>query len=96
MSWDYIVEKKFKALIKQITGTITEKDGDLVPYHHIKGTGHIWCYQVTTKTVVRLIRGIQIYILDMGSEEDEQCLGYTTDGIVFLIDKDEVEEIGFV
>ena len=95
MSWDYIDEKKFKALVKQITGTITEKDGDLVPYHHIKGTGNIWCYQITTKAIVRLIRGIQIYILDMGSEEDEQCLGYTTDGIIFLIDKDEVEEIGF-
>jgi hypothetical protein len=95
MSWDYINEKKFKALIKQISGTITEKDGELVPYHAIKGKGIIWCYQPTTKTMVRIPRNSKIYVLDMGEENDPDCLAFSSDGIVFVIDKDEIEEIGF-
>ena len=95
MSWEYIDEKKFKILIKQITGTITEKDGELVPYHLIKGTGYIWCYQPSNKNVVRVTRGIKLFVLDMGDEYDEQCLAFTTDDIVIVIDKDEIEEIGF-
>jgi len=95
MGWDNIDEKKFKTLIKQISGTITEKDGELVPYHEIKGRGDIWCYQITTRTVTKLSRGIKIYVLDWGEEYDEQCLAYSGDGIVFTIDKHELIEIGY-
>ena len=66
MAWDYINEKKFKTLIKQITGTITKKDGALVPYHTIKGRGSLWCYQLTTRTMVKITRGIKIFILGYG------------------------------
>jgi len=95
MPWDYIDEKKFKTLVKQITGTITEDDGELVPYHTIKGKGDIWCFQPSTKTMVRLIRGTKIYILDRGSESEPQCLAYTDNGNIVILDKDEIEEIGF-
>ena len=95
MSWDYIDEKKFKALVKQISGTITAKDGELVPYHSIKGRGDLWCFQPSSKTMVKIPRGTKIYVLDLGDENDEQCLAFSTDGIVFTIDKDEIEEIGF-
>ena len=44
---------------------------------------------------MKLFRGKDIYILDFGTEEDEQCLAMSSDGIVFVIDKDEIEEIGF-
>ena len=95
MAWDSINEAKFKILIKQITGTITEKDGDLVPFHIIKGTGAIWCFQPTVKGMVRLLRGSKIYILDMGTEDDDDCLSLTKEGIVITIPKEEIEEIGF-
>ena len=95
MSWDHIDEKKFKALVKQISGTITKKDGELVPYHIIKGKGYMWCFQPSTKTVVKIPRGSKIYVLDFGNKKDLQCLAFSTDGLVFTIDKDEIEEIGF-
>ena len=95
MSWDYIDQKKFKALIKQISGTISEKDGELVPYHTIKGTGTLGCYQPTTKNMIRMNRGIPIYVLDFGTEQDMDCLALSTDGIVFVVDKEEIEKIGF-
>jgi hypothetical protein len=95
MSWDYIDEKKFKALIKQISGTISEKDGELVPYHVIKGEGILWCYQPTTKGMLRVSRGTHIYVLDFGTQDDLDCLVLSPEGNVFLIEKDEIEEIGF-
>ena len=95
MSWDYIDEKKFKTLIKQISGTIREKDGELVPYHVVKDEGIIWCYQPTSKTMLRVNRGDTIYVLDFGTKEDLECLVLSTEGKVFLIEKDEIEEIGF-
>jgi hypothetical protein len=95
MSWDYIDEKKFKTLIKQISGTIREKDGELVPYHIIKEEGTMWCYQPTTKIMLRVCRGTHIYVLDFGTEDDLDCLVLSAEGNVFLIEKDEIEEIGF-
>jgi len=95
MSWEHIDEKKFKTLVKQISGTITAKDGELVPFHLIKGEGTVWCYQPTSRKMIRISRGIYIYVLDKGTADDSECLALTTDGIVFIIDKEEIEEIGF-
>ena len=95
MSWDYLDSKKLKSLVKQISGTITEKDGELVPYHAIKGKGTIWCYHPVIKTMVKIQRGINIFVLDSGTAEDKKCLALTGDGIVFTIDKNEIYEIGF-
>jgi len=95
MGFDYIDEKKFKRLVKQISGTITERDGELVPYHSIIGSGAMWCYQPSNKTMVRVLRGTKIFVLDYGDETDERCLALTTDGVPILIKKDEIIEIGF-
>jgi len=95
MGFDYTDEEKFKTLIKQISGTITEKDGELVPYHRIKGRGEIWCYHVSGRSLVRLIRGTSIYVINWGTEKDEECLIYNTDGTLVLISKEEIEKIGF-
>ena len=95
MGFEYINEKKFKALVKQISGTITEKDGELVPYHSIKGTGYMWCFQPTNKNMIRVVRGTRIFVLDFGSEMEERCLALTMEGTPILIEKEEIEEIGF-
>ena len=95
MSWDHIDEKKFKTLVKQISGTITAKDGELVPFHMIKGEGPIWCYQPTTRKMIRIMRGMYIYVLDQGTDNDEECLALTVDGVIFVIDKEEIEKIGY-
>ena len=44
MGWDSIEDIYYKKLIKQISGDINEKDGDLLPEYIIKGKGHTWCY----------------------------------------------------
>jgi hypothetical protein len=95
MAWDYIDAEKFKTLIKQIGGTITENDGDLVPFHVIKGSGTLWCYQPTLKSMIRVLRSSKIYVLDLGNDNDEDCLALSAEGNVFIISKDEIEEIGF-
>ena len=95
MGFDYVDEKLFKKLVKQISGTITEKDGELVPYHSIVGTGNIWCFQPSSKIMIRVRRGTKVFVLDYGDETDERCLALTADGTPILIEKDEIMELGF-
>ncbi len=73
---------------------ITEKMG-VVPYHRIKGKGDIWCFHMTTRAFIRLIRGNSIYVINWGTEADDKCLVYCADGSLVLISKEEIEEIGF-
>ena len=49
MGWDSIEDIYYKKLIKQISGDINEKDGDLLPEYIIKGKGHTWCYQPSSR-----------------------------------------------
>ena len=95
MGWDDVDDKLFKKLIKQVTGTITEKDGELIPYHSIKGNGIIWCYHITTKSLIPVARGMRLYILEPVKNEHEKKLVYTESGRLILIDQQEIEEIGF-
>ena len=95
MSWDDIDASVFKNLVKQITGTLRYDDGELVPYHYIIGVGTIWCYHPSTKAMIRLVRGTKLYVLDMEQGDDHQCLAYTDSRNIIIIDKDEIEEIGF-
>jgi hypothetical protein len=95
MKFDKIDEKRFKALIKQISGTISASDGALQPYHKIKGTGFLFCYSVTDKSLIRVIRDSTVYVLDWGKEDDNECLVYTDDGALIIIEKEEILKIGF-
>jgi len=95
MAWDHIDEKKIKTLIKQLSGTMTAKDGEPIPYCIIKGRGQIWCYQISSKTFIMIPRGTRMYVIDWGDDNDTQCLAYSNDKMAFTIDKDEIEEIGF-
>ena len=91
MGWDHINEKKIKTLIKQLSGTMTAKDGEPAPYYIVKGKGELWCYQISSKSFIMIPRGINVYLVDWGSEENTQCLVYSSDKMAFIIDKDEIE-----
>lgn len=95
MKFDKIDEKMFKSLIKQINGTISAADGELVPYHKIRGSGILFCYSISDRSLVRIIRDSTVYVLDWGEEKDDECLAYTDDGALIIIDKEEIEKIGF-
>ena len=94
MDWDNIDEKMFKKLVKQLTGTITEKDGDLIPFYVIKGTGSIWCVGPSKKNMLKVLRGTKLYILKF-NEDKSKVLAYTQIGDLIIIPAEELIEIGF-
>ena len=90
-------------LIKQISGKIEKKDGELLPEYIIKGSGTIWCYSPSDKSMVSLARGITVYLIKDDTQfvdlkdfdEDEKCLIYTQLGGLYMVKCNEIEKIGF-
>ena len=87
-----------KRLIKQISGKIEEDDGNLLPEYKIKGSGTIWCYSPTDKSMVSLSRGITFYLIrdtDLVPFEDlteyDKCLIYTQLGGLYMLNCDEIK-----
>lgn len=95
MGWDSIKDIYYKKLIKQISGEIDEKDGELLPEYIIKGKGHIWCYQPTVRKMLRISRNIKVYILSEEEDASGRVLVYTSIGDVIAIEKDELFETGY-
>ena len=95
MTWEKLDEKRLKIILKQIAGNISEEDEELVPPVIIKGTGEIWCYAPTKRTVIKINRGTRAYIIDDTRDDLDRILIYTSNGYFVAIEKDEIEEIGF-
>jgi hypothetical protein len=97
------MSKKYSAeliqrLIKQISGKIESTDGELLPEYRIKGRGNIWCYSPADKNIVQVPRGISVYLVEDSGDRapvDNKCLIYSQMGGLYMIDCDEIEELGF-
>ena len=96
MSKTYSVDL-VKKLIKQISGKIEDTDGELLPEYIIKGKGDIWCFSPGEKSIVKLSRGIVVYLLESSNDynKDGKCLIYTQLGGLYMIECSEIELIGF-
>ena len=89
------IKSKLKDIIKQISGDIENMNGDLVLPLIVRGQGMLFCYQPSTREMVKINRGTAVYIIDKESFEDERVLVYTYEGHVVLIDTKELIPIGF-
>jgi hypothetical protein len=95
MSKTYSVEL-IKRLIKQISGDVKYEDGNLLPEYVIKGKGSIWCFSPNEKAIVKLSRGIAVYLIEgLGDVEGDKCLIYSQLGGLYMIDCEELELVGF-
>ena len=60
----------------------------------INGTGDIWCWSLEKREMIKVSRGIKIYILDFEKDDKNRYMVY--DGYsIFSIEEDEITEIGF-
>jgi len=83
-----------KNIFAQISGNVSE-DTELIPELVIKGRGHLWGYDPTTRSVVRVARGIKCFVLDPTKDDLGRILVYTVANDVILIDEDELIYTGF-
>ena len=85
---------KLKQIVNELSGDIDPENGPPAPIYEIKGSGHIWCYSPSKKTMVRIPRGGKIYILDSEPDENNRLLIFSPYEVV-CVDVDEVQKVGY-
>jgi len=94
MSWDDLNKERIEQIIRQITGKGLDKSKNLVSPAIIKGSGIIFLWAPTKKTLIKVNRGIRVYVVSYEMDEKDRVLIY--DGYNLLaIHPDDLEEIGF-
>ena len=94
MAWETLDSDRIEQIIRQITGKKLSESKDMVTPAMIKGTGIVYLWAPTKKTLLKVNRGIRVYVVSYEMDEKERILVY--DGYNLLaIHPDEIDEIGF-
>ena len=94
MAWETLDSSRVEQIVRQITGKKIDKDKKLITSAMIKGSGIIFLWAPTKKTLIKVNRGIRVYVVSYDMDEKDRILVY--DGYNLLaIHPDDLEEIGF-
>ena len=94
MAWDELDTERIEQIIRQITGKKIDKNKKLVSPALIKGSGIIFLWAPTKKKLIKVNRGISVYVVSYQMDEKDRVLIY--DGYNLLaIHPDELDEVGF-
>ena len=94
MTWDTLDSNRIEQIIRQMTGKKLDKSPEMVTPAVIKGSGIIYLWAPTKKTLLKVNRGIPVYVVSYEMDERDRILVY--DGYNLLaIHPDEIDEIGF-
>ena len=94
MAWETLDSARVEQIVRQITGKKIDKDKKLITSAMIKGTGIIFLWAPTKKTLIKVNRGIRVYVVSYDMDEKDRILVY--DGYNLLaIHPDDLDEIGF-
>ena len=94
MAWETLDSDRIEQIIRQITGKKLSQSINMVTPAMIKGTGIVYLWAPTKKTLLKVNRGIRVYVVSYEMDEKERILVY--DGYNLLaIHPDEIDEIGF-
>ena len=94
MAWETLDSARVEQIVRQITGKKIDKDKKLITPAMIKGSGIIFLWAPTKKTLIKVNRGIRVYVVSYDMDEKDRILAY--DGYNLLaIHPDDLEEIGF-
>jgi hypothetical protein len=94
MAWDDLDKDRIEQIIRQISGKGLSKSDELITPAMIKGSGIIFLWSPTKKTLIKVNRGIRVYVVSYDMDEKDRMLIY--DGYNLLaIHPDDLQEIGF-
>jgi hypothetical protein len=94
MAWETLDSARVEQIVRQITGKKIDKDKKLITPAMIRGSGIIFLWAPTKKTLIKVNRGIRVYVVSYDMDEKDRILVY--DGYNLLaIHPDDLEEIGF-
>ena len=94
MAWETLDSARVEQIVRQITGKKIDKDKKLITPAMIKGSGIVFLWAPTKKTLIKVNRGIRVYVVSYNMDEKDRILVY--DGYNLLaIHPDDLDEIGF-
>tara|TARA_R110002124_G_scaffold147617_1_gene312915 strand:+ start:3335 stop:3622 length:288 start_codon:yes stop_codon:yes gene_type:complete len=94
MAWEKLNSSRIEQIVRQITGKKLDKSIEMVNPALIKGSGIIFLWAPSKKTLMKVNRGIRVYVVSYEIDEKDRILIY--DGFNLLaIHPDDLEEIGF-
>ena len=94
MTWEDLDSERVKQIVSQFTGKNIDEKSEMIMPSKIVGTGIIYLFSPVKKTLLKINRGILVYIVSYEMDERDRILVY--DGYNLLaIHPDEIEEIGF-
>ncbi len=94
MAWEDLDTDRIAKIVRQMNGKGLDKSKDLITPAMVKGTGIIFLWSPTKKTLVKVNRGIKVYVVSYDMDEKDRVLIF--DGYSLLaIHPDDLEEIGF-
>jgi len=94
MTWEKLNSSRIEQIVRQITGKKLDKSIEMVNPALIKGSGIIFLWAPSKKTLMKVNRGIRVYVVSYEIDEKDRILIY--DGFNLLaIHPDDLEEIGF-
>ena len=84
-----------KIIANQLSGKVDEDTDYLVPEYTIKGTGDMFCYNLTEKMFTKICRGGLVFVLKEDFNNTGKTLIYTDLNELILIDSEELVYIGY-
>mgnify|MGYP003126215282 FL=1 len=94
MAWEKLNSSRIEQIVRQITGKKLDKSIEMVNPALIKGSGIIFLWAPSKKALMKVNRGIRVYVVSYEIDEKDRILIY--DGFNLLaIHPDDLEEIGF-
>ena len=87
--------KRIKAISKQMTGEIDDSDDNLLPCYCIKGQGEGYFLSYTDRNFIKIPRQTEVYIVAEDFDYMGRYLVYTYSHELIIIDKDELQYIGY-
>jgi hypothetical protein len=94
MAWEDLDKDRIEQIIRQISGKGLDKSKKLVMPAMIKGSGIVFLWAPTKKTLLKVNRGIRVFVVSYDMDEKDRVLIY--DGYNLLaIHPDELIETGF-
>lgn len=74
MAWDDLDKDRIEQIIRQISGKGLRKSTELVSPAMIKGSGIIFLWAPTKKTLLKVNRGIRVYVVSYEMDEKDRVL----------------------
>tara|TARA_R110002020_G_scaffold37239_1_gene112423 strand:+ start:22843 stop:23139 length:297 start_codon:yes stop_codon:yes gene_type:complete len=86
--------EKIRKIVKQLSGELDPDDDELEPAYKIKGTGHLWCFSPISNSMVRILRGSKVYLLQENIKNEDEVMIFVAYEVV-NIDKNEIIKLGY-